>query len=73
VDVDSWNDFKNSRNGPVNIDIESVSHDKLIGEKVVVIRVGCFGYVDPMDAVALVKKIKENSYRVPRMRNYILE
>lgn len=70
ADVDSWNDFKNSKNGPVNIDIESVSHDKLIGEKVVVVRVGCFAYVDPIDALALVKKIEKNSYSVPRMRNH---
>jgi hypothetical protein len=54
VDVDSWNDLKNERNGDVDIGIDTVSHAQLIGEKVAVIRIGAFKIGEnPFNAISL--------------------
>jgi hypothetical protein len=67
MNLDGWNDLKENRD--LDIDVELASHAALLGEKVLVIRIGSFKDEDPFDAVALVKKIDENNYTISHKRS----
>jgi hypothetical protein len=52
-----------------NIKVELLSHGKLIGRRVFLVRVGCFTDHDSsFNTKEMVKKMAEKTYRVPRMR-----
>jgi hypothetical protein len=63
---DSWTALRSEYG--VDIEVETVSHSKLIGNKVILIRVGSFKDEGRFNAKDLVKKMSEETYRVPRMR-----
>jgi hypothetical protein len=67
MSMDGWNDLKEKFS--LEIDVEVVSHAELLGENVLVVRIGHYKKdEDPFDAVAQVKKIDAKTYTVSNKR-----